>query len=151
MSSYLTFYLVPKKTRTKYNDDGTTEEIEITKGEPLALLSYSRNSNIYRVIKEELNPVYIGMEEPQYSELTVADMHTVIRHYQEDIEKSKRVYDSKLEVISNVKTKDYIQDLIDDKELIKEMEETLVTLKYLRYLVEEIEYSDFEKVLINID
>ena len=148
MSSYLTFYLVPKKTRTKYN---TTEEIEITKGEQLALLSYSRNSNIYRVIKEELNPVYIGMEEPQYSELTVADMHMVIRHYQADIEKSKRIYNSKLEVISNVKTEDYIQDLIDDRELLKEMEETLVTLKYLRSLVEEIEYSDFEKVLINID
>lgn len=151
MSSYLTFYLVPKKTRTKYNDDGTTEEIEITKGEPLALLSYSRNSNIYRVIKEELNPAYIGMEEPQYSELTIEDMNKVIRCYQEDIEKSERIYNSKLEVISNVKTEDYIQDLIDDKELLKEMEETLVTLKYLRSLVEEIEYSDFEKVLINID
>ena len=78
-------------------------------------------------------------------------MHMVIRHYQADIEKSKRIYNSKLEVISNVKTEDYIQDLIDDRELLKEMEETLVTLKYLRSLVEEIEYSDFEKVLINID
>ena len=91
------------------------------------------------------------MEEPQYSELTIEDMNKVIRCYQEDIEKSERIYNSKLEVISNVKTEDYIQDLIEDKELLKEMEETLVTLNYLRSLVEEIEYSDFEKILINID
>ena len=38
MSSYLSFYLVPKKTKTKYgyNDkDGHTEEVkEVSKGEP---------------------------------------------------------------------------------------------------------------------
>lgn len=67
MSSYLTFYLVPKKTRKKYDynkDDGHTEiEVELSTGTPLALMSYSRSNDIYRAFNETLNPAYAGMEE----------------------------------------------------------------------------------------
>lgn len=152
MSSYLTFYLVPKKTRTKYKDDGTSEEIEITKGEPLVLLSYSRSSSIYQIINGELHPPFIGMgEETHYMELTTQKMDEVIRSYQWELKKSEKLYNNKLEVISKVGEKSYIQDLIDDKEVLDEMEATMTTLQYLRSLVEEVTYSDFEKVLINID
>ena len=44
MSSYLTIYLVPKKTTSKYNyQTEQVEDTEITKGIPLVYNSYSRN------------------------------------------------------------------------------------------------------------
>ena len=54
MSSYLTFYIVPKEGN-----------------KPIALLNYSRNNDIYQYFVDNVKVAFIGMEEnPQYTELT---------------------------------------------------------------------------------
>ena len=132
MSSYLTFYLVPKKTRKKYDyskDDGHTEtEVELSTGIPLALMSYSRNNEIYRAFSETLNPAYAGMEE-KYTELTTDGCKMVI----EDLE--------------------MWEDSHSMEDYLSEQKETLESVKNICSLVHECTqgYNDFEKVLINVD
>ena len=154
MSSYLTFYLIPKKTKTHYNEDGTCEEVEISKGEPLALMSFSRNSNIYRTFYEYLHPVFIGMGEPQYDELRGGDIKSIIYQVQEELEEDKKSHQNKIKVLKelgNSPDLDTLNQLIEEEDILKEKEEDLEELRWLNRFFAEIEYSDFEKILMNID
>ena len=63
MSSYLTFYIVPKEEGSK----------------PIALLNYSRNNDIYQYFVDNVRVAFVGMEEnPQYTELTEEKIDWVI-------------------------------------------------------------------------
>lgn len=157
MSSYLTFYLVPKKTRKKYDfnkDDGHTEiEVELSTGTPLALVSYSRNNEIYRAFNENLNPVYAGMEE-KYTELTTDGCKRVI----EDLESEIKSTEKRLKIdYKMLKEGGYSSELWEDihsmEDYLSEQKETLESVKNIYSLVYECAegYNDFEKVLINID
>ena len=154
MSSYLTFYLVPKKTKTHYKEDGTSEEVEVSKGEPLALMSFSRNSSIYRNFYEYLHPTYIGMGEPKYDELKEGDIKSIIYQLQEELEDSKKSHQNKIEVLKELGATpdlDTLNQLIEEKDILKEQEEDLEALKWLNSFFSNIKYSDFEKILMNID
>jgi len=154
MSSYLTFYLVPKRTKTHYKEDGTSEEVEISKGEPLALMSFSRNSSIYRNFYEYLHPTYIGVDEPKYDELKEGDIKSIIYQLQEELEDSKKSHQNKIEVLKELGVTpdlDTLNQLIEEKDILKEQEEDLEALKWLNSFFSEIKYSDFEKILMNID
>ena len=157
MSSYLTFYLVPKKTRKKYDfnkDDGHTEtEVELSTGTPLALISYSRNNEIYRAFNETLNPAYAGMEE-KYTELTMDGCKLVI----EDLESEIKSTEKRLEIdYKMLKEGGYSSELWEDihsmEEYLSEQKETLESVREIYSLVHECTqgYNDFEKVLINVD
>jgi len=157
MSSYLTFYLVPKKTRKKYDfnkDDGHTEiEVELSTGTPLVFLSYSRSNEIYRAFNETLNPAYAGMEE-KYTELTSKDCKNVIY----DLECEIKSTEKRLEIdYKMLKEGGFSSELWEDihsmEEYLSEQNQTLDEIKYISRLVYECTegYNDFEKVLINID
>ena len=157
MSSYLTFYLVPKKTRKKYDfnkDDGHTEiDVELSTGTPLVLVSYSRSNEIYRAFNETLNPAYAGMEE-KYTELTTDGCKRVI----EDLESEIKSTEKRLEIdYKMLKEGGYSSELWDDihsmEEYASEQKETLESVRHICSLVNECTngYNDFEKVLINID
>lgn len=157
MSSYLTFYLVPKKTRKKYDfnkDDGHTEiEVELSTGTPLVLVSYSRSNEIYRAFNETLNPAYAGMEE-KYTELTTDGCKRVI----EDLESEIKSTEKRLEIdYKMLKEGGYSSELWDDihsmEKYVSEQKETLESIRHICSLVNECSngYNDFEKVLINID
>ena len=157
MSSYLTFYLVPKKTRKKYDfnkDDGHTEiEVELSTGTPLVLVSYSRSNEIYRAFNETLNPAYAGMEE-KYTELTTDGCKRVI----EDLESEIKSTEKRLEIdYKMLKEGGYSSELWDDihsmEKYASEQKETLESVRHICSLVIECTegYNDFEKVLINID
>ena len=157
MSSYLTFYLVPKKTRKKYDfnkDDGHTEiEVELSTGTPLALMSYSRSNNIYRAFNETLNPAYAGMEE-KYTELTTDGCKRVI----EDLKSEIKSTEKRLEIdYKMLKEGGYSSELWEDihsmEEYLSEQKQTLEEVHYISSFVYECinGYNDFEKVLINID
>jgi len=157
MSSYLTFYLVPKKSKKSYEyspDEGHTEkEIELSKGTPLVFTSYSRNNEIYRAFYESLNPAYAGMEE-KYTELTSENCKLVINEFEEDIKSTEK----RLEIdYKMLKEGGYSSELWDDihsmEKYLSEQKETLKTIKYLADIVYECYqgFNDFEKVLINID
>ena len=154
MSSYLTFYLVPKKTRTKHNDDGTSEEIEISKGVPLSLMSFSRNSNVYQSFYEYLHPVYIGNDEPKYDELDVKDIDIIIERLKDELDESREFHQNKIKVLKNLGTsldRDTLNQLIEEEDIIAEKEKDLNEIIWLKSFLSNIKYSDFDKILINID
>ena len=157
MSSYLTFYLVPKKTKKKYDfnkDDGSTEiEVELSKGEPLCLMSYSRSSDIYQAYNEELNPAYCGMEE-KYTELTYEDTTRVCDAFEKEMNETKQRLDIDYKML---KEGGYNSDLWEEiqsfEKYLAEQKASLEELKFISSLVYEVTegYTDFEKVLINVD
>lgn len=157
MSSYLTFYLVPKKSKKSYNydkDEGHTEvEVELSTGTPLALMSYSRSSDVYRAFNETLNPAYAGMED-KYTELTVDGCNSVIS----DLEDEMNTTQKRLKInYKMLKESGYCSELWEDIQTmegyVSEQEETIKIVKNIRNIVYECTngYNDFEKVVINVD
>lgn len=147
MSSYLNLYLLPKKK------EGDTVEPK-----PLLLYSWSRNTNIYSTFYEELNPVFIGNgEEPLYTEVSAQDLNEVVNtlsddatEYENRIENTFEAY-QKIPNLSKDIISEYIEDYTSSKEYINELRETCSFMRFLHDLLSDLKYSDFEKILINID
>lgn len=157
MSSYLTFYLVPKKTRKKYDfnkDDGHTEiEVELSTGTPLVLMSYSRSNEIYHAFNESLNPAYAGNEE-KYTELTIDKCKQVIDDLERDIKSTeKRLAINYKMLKEGGYSSELWQDIHSMEEYLSEQKETVESVKHIENIVYETAngYNDFEKVLINVD
>lgn len=134
MSSYLTFYLVPKAEDSK----------------PLVLMSYTRSSNIYRCFNEALHITYIGMEEPQYTELTVDKVSKVIASMQEEIASNKkRAAEYEKHAAGDT---DIIEYVIELKEDIEILEWSLNKVEFIKDLIEDISigHTGFAKVLCNV-
>lgn len=136
MSSYLTFYIVPKAENSK----------------PLALISYSRNSGIYRSFYDSIHPAYTGMEdEIQYTELTKDKVDQVIFDLQEDINSAKRrLAEYEKHAAGNT---EIIEDIIEQREYIDNLEYGLHKIEFIKDLVIDAGYgcTGFTKVLCNVD
>lgn len=135
MSSYLTFYIVPKEG-----------------SKPISLLSYSRSNEIYQYVNDAINPTYAGLEgEIQYTELTKECISRVIEDLESDIKQAKaRVSEYERHAAGNFKV---IEEIIGQKEYIKDLENALITVKFIEEIVEEANkpWSDYDKVLCNVD
>lgn len=153
MSSYLTFYVVPKKTRTNYYKDEHPEE-KITEGVPLYLLSYSRNSNVYQAYNSSLSPAYAGNEE-RYTELTPEIARDVAREFEkEEVKALEKTLEVKYKLLKEGGyNEDLASSISDYEETLSENKSTLNELNWIAELVCECsnDYNDFTKVLINID
>lgn len=136
MSSYLTFYIVPKEEGSK----------------PISLLSYSRSNEIYQYVNDAINPAYAGLEgETQYTELTKDRISRVIEDLESDIRQARtRVSEYERHAAGNFKV---IEEIISQKEYIKDLENALITVKFIEEIVEEADksWSDYDKVLCNVD
>lgn len=136
MSSYLTFYIVPKEEGSK----------------PISLLSYTRSSDVYQYYKDNAHPVFIGNDdEPQYSEVTLEKMDWVLDDLKRDIDKaSTRMSEYEKHAAGNT---DIIEEIISQKEYISDLQYALTKLEFIKDIVQEATYSwtDFNKVLCNID
>lgn len=159
MSSYLNFYLVPKQTIKKYvfnNETATSEEqeVKLSEGKPILLMSYSRSTNIYEAFDEALNPVFDGGEEDQYTELDNDKMQEVINEWKSDIAKTEQRLATSYKML---KEGGYSSELWEDihsgESYLNEQKETLNILIVFREMFYETfeGYTEFEKVLINID
>lgn len=144
MSSYLTFYLVPKNT-------------EPISKKPMALMSYSRNSDVYQAFYKNAHPAFIGNgDNPNYTELTKELISSVVKELKEDLEKYKRNSEAKIKALKELPKlegealDEYLQETTSIAEYIQELENTLKEVEFIAWIVSELEYSDFEKVLINI-
>ena len=142
MSSYLTFYLVPKGEDKK----------------PLALISYSRNSDIYQAYYENANPAFYGNgDEPNYTELTKDLSHHVVNELREDLSKCEKDHEAKIKALQTLPKlegeafEEYLQETSSGVEYINDLKDTLKLADFIDDIVSDLEYSDFEKVLINID
>ena len=136
MSSYLTFYVVPKAEGSK----------------PLALVSYTRSSAIYRCFDETLNVAYIGMgDEPQYTELTVNKVNEVIEDMKDEIEgNKKRIAEYEKHAAGNTDIIEYIIELKEDTEIL---EYFLHKVEFIKDLVEKASngWNEYNKILCNVD
>lgn len=141
MSSYLTFYLVPKKSKVEGEP------------KPMTFVSYSRNSEVYRAINDELNPVYAGMED-KYSEITADDVKKVIANVEKDkAEAENRLklrVDAYKDMANGVIPDEAIDEYVSLRGYIQDLQETINALEGIYSWMSDLEYSAFEKVLINI-
>lgn len=144
MSSYLTFYLVPKK------DKGEDKE-------PLALMSYSRSSDIYQAFYENINVAYIGNDDKSnYTELTKEMVDDVVNTIKKDYDEAQKSFNARMDAYRSVKLEgetfeDYVEDFQSTTRYLEELKETITQVELIASIVDDLEYSDFEKVLINID
>lgn len=136
MSSYLNIYL-----KRKENPEDS----------PLLFMSFSRNHPIYRAIVEAIAPVWAG-DEDVYTELTYENLTECIDTLDEEINHIvNKIIEYEKAVLKNPKS-DIIEQLIEYKEIYKEMEENNHNLVFIRWFTDDITkgYSDFSKVLCNI-
>ena len=136
MSSYLNIYL-----KRKENHEGS----------PLLFMSFSRNHPIYRAIVEAIAPVWAG-DEDIYTELTYENLTECIDTLDEEINHIvNKIIEYEKAVLKNPKS-DIIEQLIEYKEIYKEIEENNHNLVFIRWFTDDITkgYSDFSKVLCNI-
>lgn len=136
MSSYLNIYLVKK---------------ESLKDSPLLFMSFSRNHPIYRAVVEAIAPVWAD-DEDNYTELTYDNLTECINSLDEETNHIvNKIVEYEKAVLKNPKS-DIIEQLIEYKEIYKEMEENNHNLVFIRWFIDDITkgYSDFSKVLCNI-
>ena len=136
MSSYLNIYL-----KRKENPEDS----------PLLFMSFSRNHPIYRAIVEAIAPVWAG-DEDVYTELTYENLTECIDTLDKEINHIvNKIVEYEKVVLKNPKS-DIIEQLIEYKEIYKEMEENNHNLVFIRWFTDDITkgYSDFSKVLCNI-
>lgn len=132
MSSYLSFYLVPKAHPE----------------ERLLLQSFSRSNEVYRRFFDNLSIAYAGNEE-KYTKLTVSDVESVIRDLDDDIAKAeaRRVeYEKFCHGNSEL-----IEEMISTKEYIRDLQSTRDYISFIRDILADLDYSGFSDVLCNID
>ena len=145
MSSYLTFYLVPKKEKDEEQ-------------KPLALAAYSRNSDIYQAYYVNANPAFIGNDkEPKYTELTKELSHEIVNKLRNDLIKYEKQHEAKVKAfqalpkLEGEALEEYLEETTSTIDYINDLKDTLKFVEFIDDIVSDLEYSDFEKVLINID
>lgn len=132
MSSYLSFYLVPKAHPE----------------ERLLLQSFSRSNEVYKRFFDNLSVAYAGNEE-KYTKLTVSDVESVIRDLDDDIAKAeaRRVeYEKFCHGNSEL-----IEEMISTKEYIRDLQSTRDYISFIRDILADLDYSGFSDVLCNVD
>lgn len=132
MSSYLSFYLVPKAHPE----------------EKLLLQSFSRSNEVYQRFFDNLSITYAGNEE-KYTKLTVSDVESVIRDLDDDIAKAeaRRVEYEKFCHCNS----ELIEEMISTKEYIRDLQSTRDYISFIRDILADLDYSGFSDVLCNID
>lgn len=132
MSSYLSFYLVPKAHPE----------------ERLLLQSFSRSNEVYQRFFDNLSVAYAGNEE-KYTKLTVSDVESVIQDLDGDIAKAeaRRVeYEKFCHGNSEL-----IEEIISTKEYIRDLQSTRDYISFIRDILTDLDYSGFSDVLCNVD
>lgn len=157
MSSYLNIYLAPKKTKIEY-EGSNKKEVKISEGIPLRLQSWSRSTDVYQYFYELLSPAFIGTEgEPKYSKVSKDDLMYITDSIEKEIENTKNLLEKKKEAFKQMlhptlEIYEGFEDFyIETNKHIEELQETLSFFDWLHSIAVDLEYSDFEEILINID
>lgn len=132
MSSYLSFYLVPKAHPE----------------ERLLLQSFSRSNEVYQRFFDNLSIAYAGNEE-KYTKLTVSDVESVIRDLDNDIAKAE-ARRAEYEKFCHGNS-ELIEEMISTKEHIRDLQSTRDYISFIRDVLADLDYSGFSDVLCNVD
>ena len=139
MSSYLSFYIVPKRKSQK---------------EPkkhIILTAYSRSTEIYQYFDENIHPVFVGSsKETPYTTLTSEKINCVLQDFDKDISAaSSRLAEYEKYAPNNP---DYIQEIIEQKEFINDLKYWRDKTSFIEDIVEDLNcYGEIEEVCCNID
>ena len=132
MSSYLSFYLVPRAHPE----------------EKLLLQSFSRSNEVYQRFSDNLNIAYAGNEE-KYTKHTISDVESVIQDIDADITKAEtRRTEYEKFCYGNPES---IEEIISTKEYIRDLQSTRDYISFIRDVLTDLDYSGFSDVLCNID
>lgn len=132
MSSYLSFYLVPRAHPE----------------EKLLLQSFSRSNEVYQRFSDNLNIAYAGNKE-KYTKLTISDVESVIQDIDADITKAEtRRTEYEKFCYGNPES---IEEIISTKEYIRDLQSTRDYISFIRDVLTDLDYSGFSDVLCNID
>lgn len=132
MSSYLSFYLVPRAHPE----------------EKLLFQSFSRSNEVYQRFSDNLNIAYAGNEE-KYTKLTISDVESVIQDIDADITKAEtRRTEYEKFCYGNPES---IEEIISTKEYIRDLQSTRDYISFIRDVLTDLDYSGFSDVLCNID
>lgn len=132
MSSYLSFYLVPKAHPE----------------ERLLLQSFSRSNEVYQRFFDNLSIAYAGNEE-KYTKLTVSDVESVIQDLDGDIAKAE-ARRAEYEKFCHGNS-ELIEKMISTKEYIRDLQSTRDYISFIRDTLTDLDYSGFSDVLCNVD
>ena len=132
MSSYLSFYLVPKAHPE----------------ERLLLQSFSRSNEVYQRFFDNLSIAYAGNEE-KYTKLTISDVESVIQDIDADIAKAE-ARRAEYEKFCHGNS-ELIEEMISTKEYIRDLQSTRDYISFIRDVLTDLDYSGFSDVLCNID
>lgn len=134
MSSYLTFYAVPKAEGIK----------------PIALISYSRNTEIYQYFNDNLVIAYMGMEDCQYTELTSDKVRIVLDDVIRDISRTeKRIFEYEKYAAGN---SEIINEILSLKEYLETLYYCRSRIEFIQEIVEDIRFNDeLKAIYCNVD
>lgn len=138
MSSYLSFYIVPKRK--------SSEEPK----KHILLLAFSRSSYIYQYFNDNVRITWIGNnEETPYTTLTMEDIHRVLEDISSDMDSSKRRL-VEFEKYA-AKNSDYVNEIISLKEYVSELQYVKHQTEFIALLLDGMEcYEEIEEVCCNI-
>lgn len=133
MSSYLSFYLVPKTLPDN----------------KLLLTSYSRSSDIYQRFNDNLDIAYAGNDNV-YTEITPVMIDSVIADLNEDITStSARLHTYEKHANGSLEV---IDEIVQTEKYLEELKTIKHQIQFLHDIVyDATEYGDFSSVLCNID
>lgn len=160
MSSYLNFYLVPKKNNIPFEGEQILTVANNSEEKPLLLASYSRNNPIYQAVSDAITVPYAFKDDKCfYIDLTKGIIDSIIHSVYEDLNQSKKRQELNTKAFNEIKshTSDeyntFVEDYTSMEEYIDELTENYLMLKGIGTLFNDIgeSYCAFSKVLINID
>jgi coproporphyrinogen III oxidase-like Fe-S oxidoreductase len=139
MSSYLSIYIVPKRT--------SQEEPK----KHIILTAYSRSTEIYEYFSNNLHPTFIGNgKESHYTTITSSDITAIMQDFENDLKKAKDRLVEYEKYASN--NPDYIEDIIDIKEYIHNLQYWKDKASFIMDIINDKDlYNDIEEVCCNID
>jgi coproporphyrinogen III oxidase-like Fe-S oxidoreductase len=139
MSSYLSIYIVPKRT--------SQEEPK----KHIILTAYSRSTEIYEYFSNNLHPTFIGNgKESHYTAINSSDITAIMQDFENDLKKAKDRLVEYEKYASN--NPDYIEDIIDIKEYIHNLQYWKDKASFIMDIINDKDlYNDIEEVCCNID
>lgn len=136
MSSYLSFFIVPKRKSEK------------EKKQHIIIATYCRSSDVYQYFDENIHPVWAGNEE-KYTTITSSEINEVLKDLDSDIAKTKsRLTEYEKYASSNP---DYIQEIIETKEYLHDLEYTKAKISFIEDMLDDMDsYEEIEEICCHI-
>lgn len=136
MSSYISFYIVPKRKSDKESK------------KHIILTAYSRSSDIYQYFDKNIHPVWSGNEE-KYTVLTLKDIDYVLKDLGNDIDRlQKRLNEYEKYSQGNP---EYIDDILSLKESIQDLSSWKSKISFIADILNDMPcYQEIEEICCNL-